>query len=889
MAGNSLNARLLTPFGEPFHIDDFRITEALSTPFEIELTLGLTTPGLALNWPEIIGATFRLELVLPEQDPQCFSGVVTRFLADSKINRYCATLSPQFALLSRNSRSRIFHSQSVKQIAELILREHGVPAVFKTSAHPERNYCVQYQESDFAFLSRLFEEEGFSYFFVHSASGHEIHIVDAPGSNPSKGAIAFDPAVGGTRQAARVFEWARVQEFRAGSASVLDSHFEQPRRNFAETSLAPTEVTAGANLHRLRQPANEKLERKEWPGLGGVKFDSVNRGGQNNSSDIGVLLAAETRRLAKIRLDEHLSEAIHFLGASDHAALVAGAVFELTNAGDSNGSYLVVRAQHTAQFPPNSAGANKSLRYENTFVAIPAARPFHPARVTPRPRIDGVHPAIVVSGFADDQTQWTELVRADRFGRVKVRFPWDDVECSGWVRVSQAWANQTSGFFHLPLIGDEVLVAFVDGSPDWPIIVGSVHNPERPTPYTMPDEISHSGIKSQQEYFIQGLKTLSLQANDYMVDRIGKGVTVKIGFPDNQDRPITTAIDADIAESQNATPPRAIDRVGVQRIPRNGSGASARNSQNQDDSRGSGAGGDDGRPEPDGPFYDQNVNGWMREHITGWKQESTGTIRQENVGGDHLLVVDAQGHETTIGDSTLTVDSGTSATVAGYVSELVFGDEVRTLTGYVLEHYQSYTTTTIKNDFVRSIKGNETLAVTGDATLNVDGNLTLSVGGKRSYTVGGNMTINGKKDYVVNSASVPNSDLSGSVTKTDIYGDGWAHKEGDDQKMYQKSNTVMCYVLQNKQNLGPKISLVGASVYAEVVTGVQCGALFGLKSKGITGFDLCFNNLTNIHAETALVTSAVIQKEVAPAALASHAVVNEVQGLNRKDTLAWIC
>lgn len=890
MAEKSIRAALSTPFGAPLHIRELKMTEAISQPFRIELSLA-ADPGYSLPWSDVMGAKFHVVVTAPAGETH-WDGVVEHFSAiggdPTYLASFHATLVPRFALLRCNLTSRVFHQQTVRQIVEKVLGEHGIDFEFTVGDHPERNYCVQYQESDFAFVSRLLEEEGFSYVFEHRADGHKMRITDTPALKEPVGAYAFEPTTGDV-DTSRIHFWSRTQQMRAAKATLWDSHFEKPLKNFAESGLAPDESTLGSTKHRLRFAANERLERREWPSFAAVKFDSVDRHGQSASNDLPAAVAQESRRLAAIRMEEHLADAVTFQGRSNVFSFHAGATFELKRSPDADGKHLIVRIEHTLHLPDPRAGAGDTTKYENSFTAVAGSCRYRPPRMIPRPRIDGVHPAIVVSGFANDDQQWNDTVRTDRFGRIRVRFPWADHQASCWVRSSQAWANRNTGAFHFPLVGDEVLVAYVDGCPDWPIVVGTVYNGDRPAPYPLPGEHPHSGIKSLQEYYIQGLRNLSIQAKEYKVERTGKGVTVRIGFPeDSSSSAVTTAIDSDIDNSRSTEAPIMPDSPRQRRL---GSGAGGADSE--DDGIGSGAGGSDGSEETNLSFFDFHVNGWSNMYVSGWREVNVGGDRRVTVGGNKALAVQNSGELHVFGDTTVLIDGGADLTVDEYSHFVLNGDETISADGYILEHWEALNTTSIEGDFERTVGvdtngpdavantsvGDDFWTIKGNVNETVSGDLNVTVNQKRKFTIAGDMTVNCGNDYVVDSAS-------SDTEKQDVYaGDAWVKRTGVQTKLNDPMGNVITayFTVQTKQFLGPKFNIPLGGIYMEAVTGVQMGALFGLKMNGInTYLDLSINQWANVHAETAWLSTNQACYKIGLTDLQQMALKGETIALNSK-------
>jgi len=373
---------------------------------------------------------------------------------------------PRLALLAQNQDSRIFQSKDVPDIVRSVLTQHGINfQLALTRAYEARDYCVQYRESDFNFISRLMEEEGIWYFFAHTPSGHQMIIRDSPAGNPALGSAPFLPAV--LRQGGEgVFAWEKAQEVRAAKVTLFDFNFQLPHQHLDATKAIQQSVVVGTVTHLLALPVTANLENYDYPGGYAKRFDAT--------QDLSKIFT-EAMRVASIRMEEIAATAITIDGSSTMPQFTGGSRVTLSRHPNGNGEYLLSSVHHTA-----SVGPGSKLDYQNSFTCIPSGLPFRPRRTTPRPVIGGPQTAYVVGPAG-------ETVFKDRYGRVKVQFHWDrqgtsDEHSSMWIRVAALHAGQESGFMAVPEVGDEVVVAFLEGDPDQPIITGSVYNPERMPP-----------------------------------------------------------------------------------------------------------------------------------------------------------------------------------------------------------------------------------------------------------------------------------------------------------------------------------------------------------------------------------------------------------------------
>jgi len=473
--------------------------EAISQLFEFELDLMAPLEKPA-DFSKILGQPAAVELKLPGNKKRHFHGIVNRFSQgrrDQVFAYYRATVVPQFWLLTKRVQSRIFQQITVPDILKKVLEGLKVTWELKGTYEP-RDYCVQYRESDFAFASRTMEEEGIYYFFKHSANGHEMVVADTPGSHvdvPVAATLKFDEIRGGNRPEDRVIEWERAQELRSGKVTLWDHCFELPHQKLDAEKKLPDSVKMGKVTHTVALSGTEKLELYDWPGGYAARFDGIAPGGGDRAGDLDKI-AQDNKRTAGIRLEQEAVEAVTARGASTIGQLTAGHKFKLTEHYDADGDYVLTEVAHAASLGPDyRSGAGETLVYENQFRSIPLAVPFRPALRTPRPTIHGTQSAVVVGPKGEE-------IFTDKYSRVKVQFHWDregknDENSSCWVRVVTNWAGKQWGMIHIPRIGQEVVVAFHEGDPDQPVIVGSVYNAEQMPPFALPGNKTQSGVQTR--------------------------------------------------------------------------------------------------------------------------------------------------------------------------------------------------------------------------------------------------------------------------------------------------------------------------------------------------------------------------------------------------------
>lgn len=472
-------------------------------------TLELVSEDAELEFSNIVGQNVTLTFALPSGDNQYVNGVVGKFTQAGRTERlttYFADVYPWLWLLTLNADCRIFQNKTTPDILEAVFSGRGF-SDYKNSltrTYAPREYCVQYQESDFAFVSRLMEEEGIFYFFEHSSSKHTLVLAD------DSDAYASCPGLSSARIRQSTPSWESVD-------AILDCTLEQ-------------QVTVGqykSDDYNFETPSTDLLVTASGKDTSRSVYEYP---GGYSKKDAGEALAS--LRLASLEAPGKLLR-----GTSSCRAFHSGCKFTLADhyRQDVNGDYVLRSIYH-------SANQNE---YSNTFEAFPADISFCPPRVTPHPTISGPQTALVVGKSGEEI--WT-----DQYGRVKLKFHWDqsssqDENSSCWIRVSQAWAGKQWGSIFLPRIGQEVVVSFLDGNPDRPIVTGCVYNAQETVPYTLPDEQTKSTVKSNsskggngfneirfedkagsEEIFIQAQKDMNVSVLNNQTETIKQSRTTTI-------------------------------------------------------------------------------------------------------------------------------------------------------------------------------------------------------------------------------------------------------------------------------------------------------------------------------------------------------------------------
>jgi type VI secretion system secreted protein VgrG len=468
-------------------IESLAGVEQMSRPFRFTVKLlanVLTGMPQKVSADKLVGKSMAIEIKLVDGKTRFLSGVVESFTKegqDDEFAYYRAEIVPWFSLLDLKADCRIFQDQTVPEVIQKIVDELGFTHFFRSDLskqYTKWDYCVQYRETDFHFLSRLMEIEGIAYHFEHNDDHtHVLVLTDSPDGHkdcPQKSTFRYDPEVGMGDYEEVIRSWETTQELSSGKWVLRDYHFEMPR-NTLEVNETSVHVT----------DENKNLDFFDYPGAYAKKFNKP-------ESRLGQV-RPEGEKLVRLHMEQQEASHIVYNGSSYCPELTSGYKFTVTGAAQvPNGPYLLTSIHHNAvQHPAFRAGAVVLAYYNNAFTCILASVPFLPARTTPKPIVYGPQTARVI----DENPEPQEEIWPDKYGRVRVRFPWDrEAKYACWIRVAQPWAGNMWGHQWIPRVGDEVVVTFLEGDPDCPLIVGSVYNSDNMPPFKLPDNKTQSGI-----------------------------------------------------------------------------------------------------------------------------------------------------------------------------------------------------------------------------------------------------------------------------------------------------------------------------------------------------------------------------------------------------------
>lgn len=489
-----------TPLGKDvLLLSSFKAEEEISRLFSItaellhEGTVGGDVPHEIVP-NTILGKAVAVEILQRDGTKRFFHGMVNRFEQrnrEERFTHYQAEIVPQIWLLTQIAQSKIFQKKTVPEILQLVLKGFNASFQFQRT-YEKRNYCVQYRETDFEFVSRLMEEEGIFYFFEHTDTTHKMIIGDVATVHPdcpNTHEFSFDlDQPSGDDFVPLVREWVVNHRLQTGKITFWDHNFELPFNR-----LDATEPT------RFPLEGKEKLEVYDYPGGYSRKFDGIDSGGSVQAGELNKVFA-DKDKAANLSMEAIDSRYKIISGVGECSSMTAGHAFNLVNhpLSSNNGKYVITSISHSATQSPDYASEDVVLDpYDNAFNCIPVganAPVFRPERITPKPLVTGSQTATVVGPPGEE-------IFTDKYGRVKVQFRWDrhgkmDSASSCWIRVAQSWAGNKWGTMFIPRIGMEAIVDFIEGDPDRPIITGCVYNAETMPPYTLPDEKTKSTIKT---------------------------------------------------------------------------------------------------------------------------------------------------------------------------------------------------------------------------------------------------------------------------------------------------------------------------------------------------------------------------------------------------------
>ncbi|SRR6266568_1430346 len=673
----------------------FEAEERLSVPFELDVTV-LIRPGVEVDTQALLGEPAALHAEAGDGAVRDLHGMVARVRAweegtGEDRRRLRLTVVPRLWRLSKVARSRIFQNMTVPQIVGKVLKEGSVEHRLALAAtYPERGYCVQYRESDLDFVSRLLEEEGIFYLFEHAPGGHVMVLGDAPSVHkplPGGAKLAFREKSSLSADTDHADRFSAVRELRSGKVTLRDYDEHRPALDLTASR------GAGGD--------EENLEVYDYPA--GHRQPAV----------------GEAR--AQVRLEAERAWALQHAGSSPCKRLVPGYLLELSDhpVHELNGEYVVLSVTHRGhqrgRLPGVEAKSLDKESYRNEFTCLEKSVPFRPERRTARPVIPGAQTAVVVGPAGEE-------IHTDEHGRVKVQFHWDregnrDDRASCWIRVAQSWAGPGWGALYLPRMGQEVVVEFLEGDPDQPLVTGSVYNGANPPPVALPgdktrstlrtesspggggsNELRYEDAKGQEEIYLHAQKDLNVVVENDQTAKVGGNQTLQV--QGDRSRSVGGSQALQVAENDTSTV------AGNQAL---------------------------------------SVGANRTTTVGGAHVETVGGDQSVSVGAAQSVTVALASAESVGLAKALNVGGAYAVTVGGAMNELVGGLKSEEIGGAKVEVVGAKKTETVMGSRTMKVGGDLSETVGKSRTLKVGKDLTVNVGGKFQQAVKGNYTLKAKE------------------------------------------------------------------------------------------------------------------------------------------------
>lgn len=739
---------LVTPLGDALWFRQMTGTEALSLPFELDVVMHSKSSGLSAK--AVLGKPFTLKVATEQPGAQrFFNGICTRFASAGREGEhliYTAKLRPWLWLASRRSDCKIFQKMKVPDIISEVLSRYGYPLTKKlTKSYRTWEYCVQYQETDLNFVMRLMEHEGIYFYFEHADGVHTMMLADDMSCHsPMAGKSTikyFGLDAVAVADEEHINSWLVREEVDSGEYFSDDYDFEHPKADLKIKRANPL------------GHSHDAYQQYQWPG--------------------GYVEHGDGETYAGVRLDTLEAEHERTQAHTNLRTMAPGYRFTLARCprADQNREYLALAA--TYYFRDNarmSAGSGAGdADWSITVSSQPTVMPYKPQPLTPKPRTHGPQTALVVGPKGEE-------IYTDKYGRIKVQFYWDrvgtkDENSSCWIRVATPWAGEKWGMIHIPRIGQEVVVDFIGGDPDYPLITGSVYNADQMPPYALPDNRTASGVKSrstkgggatdfneirmedkkdEEQLYVHAQRNLDtvVEANETRV--VGNDRKTRIG---NDDDRFVKNDDRHVVEGNQTHQIRGDQTTKVH--------------GNQDNT------------------VDVNqsnvVHGNRIQSVDGDQKDETGGNHQETVGGDHSLSVDGSQSNTIQSDQTNLVMGDRNSVMLGSDNYVTVGKtSIVSAEGYsvttALKYAETCTTrsamvmatdeTTVIASQTQTVGVSRTTTVGASDSTNVGGAHTLTVGAASSVTAGGAVTMLAGGAFTVTGGAVVSITAGGAITIT---------------------------------------------------------------------------------------------------------------------------
>ncbi|MEJ2610891.1 MAG: type VI secretion system tip protein TssI/VgrG [Candidatus Thiodiazotropha sp.] len=675
-----------------------------------EFTIELLSDNEAIVHEDLLGKQMTVEMDMVEGSKRFFNGYVTQFTQIGHIAyfaHYRATLRPWFWFLTRTSDCRIFQNKKVPDIIKELFRDNGFTDFEDklSASYREWEYCVQYRETDFNFISRLMEQEGIYYYFTHVAGKHTLVLCDDYSSHSPLEAYTEIPYValseqGSTRWKDYVHAWKFTKSVQPGRFAHTDYNFKKPK----------SDLSANAPLPRSHPHADYEIF--DYPG----EYEETGDGDT----------------YARNRIEEIQSGHEVLDGEANARGICSGGLFNLIEhpRGDQNREYLitatncVVQSDAFESVPEIAEGPVFTCE----FTCRDSKESYRSLRTTPKPIVQGPQTAVVVGKAGEE-------IYTDEYGRIKLQFHWDrygasDENSSCWVRVAQVWAGKNWGAMHIPRIGQEVVVDFLEGDPDRPLVTGRVYNGDQIPPYNLPANMTQSGIKSRSTKGGSGDNFNEIRFEDK------KGhEQVYIHAEKNQDNLVENNETTSVGHDRSET-------VGHDETITIGNDRTENVGNNEDITIG--------------------VN--RTENVGSNETVSIGSNRSVNIGSNKSEIIGANKSETIGAAKALTIGAGYQVTIGAGMNETIGASKVTQVAATVSESIGEDCSLTIGKNRISSIEKDDALSIGKNLLIDAGDSVVLKTG-KASITMkkDGTITIEGK-NITIKGSGLLNMKASKNVT-----------------------------------------------------------------------------------------------------------------------------
>lgn len=688
--------------------------EGLSEPFEY--SLDLISENQSIDPDKLLGKNICVALEMADGKWRYFNGCATRFGQHENLNifaHYRVTVRPWLWFLTRASNCRIFQNKTAPDIIKQVFRDQGF-SDFKeklSGSYATREYCVQYRETDFNFVSRLMEEEGICYYFTHEKDKHYLVLADSSNAHdkfPGYEKIPYHVDIGQTDRSRKdhVHDWAFAHEVQPGAYEITDYDFKKPKANLLVKS----------NLKESHAHADHEF------------FDYPGRYTETGAGD----------NFVRQRIEEHHARFERCEGQCNARGLAVGYRFNLEEfpRKDQNREYLITSANYHLlldEYFSESAGSGEENFFDCSFTVQDHKRPYRPPRITPKPLVHGAQTAVVVGPSGEE-------IHTDKYGRVKVQFHWDrygkkDQDSSCWVRVAHPWAGKNWGMVAIPRMGHEVVVEFLEGDPDQPLIVGSVYNADNMPPYALPANATQTGIKSRsskeggadnfneirfedkkgsEEMYIHAEKDQNILVENDRTEDIGRDRTLKVGRDKMEfvDRDKTVKVTKNHTENIGSSMSIVVGSTLTETVMLN---------------------------------YAETVGGAMELTVGGAMALTVGAVMAETVGGTKTQTIGSSKTES-IGDNK-------AMTIGKNLSETVKENQTVKVGKNLTENVDGQHREEVKKEYMLQAKK---IQITADDEINFKtGQAEIIMKKNGNITIKGNkITVNGSGDVIIKGSKI---------------------------------------------------------------------------------------------------------------------------------------